>query len=263
MHSKTPLLTNKKMKSKSFAIAFMAAGLMMSACGNNQKNSDNSAESDSTKVATAAQATEDDEGVVRGIATIRKEWAGKTIKVNAGEKAPGIEQFALSFCKAYPQCETNKALGTYLESPNEYKGKDNFMVDDMSYSVYSNPGNGYVRSMMLVETNRYTYACFWKRKNAHLLFAAFMEECWETPDWDECLVVFYDYDPTTGVMTPEPNLTSMIEKRMKGYNSYSVILPEKGKEITVSGYTINEEEDSATSDDLNLVWNGMSFDWAK
>lgn len=230
----------------------MAAALMMTACDNKQKNDGKSVESD---VATAAPVDEDDSEELSddptGILSIRQAWTNNTISVEAGD-APGIEQLAFAFCQMYPQCETNKALMDYLASSDDF--------DRNMFNVDCQPRNGYIRCMMQVQTAPVTSACCWNRSNNHKLFAAYMESIHESGAWDEHLVVFYDYDPATDIMTPEPALTSMIEKRVKDADSYSVVLPEEGKDIIVYGYTVNEEEDSADSDEMKLKWNGMTFD---
>ena len=88
-----------------------------------------------------------------------------------------------------------------------------------------------------------------------------MEECWEQLDWDQCLICFYDYDPATGVMTPEPALTEMIEKRMKQYElCYYIQLPEEGKDIEVTGVD-SVEEDACADETFTLKWDGMTFKW--
>lgn len=246
-------------------IAF-AAGLMISACGNSQKNNDKSVDSDSTKdTPTAAQAEEEEDYYdtpSRGIDAIRAAWKSKTIKVDAGTTAPDIKELAFAFCKTYPQCETNRALMGYLNSP-ESSTKDEYELgldDGFNYFINCIPKEGYIRCMGEIEVDRFTYGCYWNRENGHKLFAAFMEECWETADWDQCLVVFYDYDPATDVLTPEPALTDMIENRMKDYFIYIVRLPEEGKDIEVVGFE-SIEEDACADETFTLKWNGNTFNW--
>ena len=262
------------MKTNLFAISLMAAGLMMSACGNSQKNDGKAAESDNTQTETAVQeanvqsvAEEEEETSVRGIEDIRKTWAGKTLTVDADKSKAGIKEFTLTFCKAYPQCGTNKALKEFLSSPNAAKDVFRIETDDprtsgytFGYDINCNPRNGYIRCMGEIQTDRFTYACYWNRKNGHKLFAAYMEECWESVDWEQCLVVFYDYDPATGIMTPEPALTNMIEKRAKDYIVYYIELPEQGKDIKVNCVESMEEEAYA-NEVYTLKWNGTTFNW--
>lgn len=263
------------MKSKYLAIMLMAAGLMVAACNNSQKNDGKPAENNNTEnVANLVDENALDEEVtppVRTIESIREVWADQTIKVDAGTGTPGIKQFTLAFCNMYPQCETNEALRQYLTSPdaanvNEYKVDLKSHDEDyvFTYHINCTPPKGYIRCMAEIQTNRFTYGCFWNRNNGHKLFAAYIEECWETSSWDECLVMFYDYDPATGIMTPEPALTSMIEQRMKHYGSYSVSLPEDGKDITVLGFLFDEDDEMGDFDlvELKLKWDGMTFEWA-
>lgn len=251
---------------------FLAAGLTMSACGSKEKSDVKSAESENeesvetAKTAKTANATT--AGDPTGIVSIRKAWKNKPIDVDAGDITPGIKQFALAFCKEYPQCETNKALMDYLLSPESDK-KDTYDLQassedgDYTYHIESNPRKGHIRCMAAVQTAPLTDVCYWNRNNGHKLFAAYMESTHESGEYDEHLVVFYDIDLSTGVMTPETSIANMIEEQVKGFDSFSVVLPVDGKDIEVSAYTIDEENDSADSKDMLLKWNGMTFDWKK
>ena len=244
------------MKKKLISMVLIAAGLMLTACDNKQKNDGKPVESDNTENVAAEDQTEEESAPddIEGIRSIAKEWAGKPIKVDAGKSAAGIEQFAKAFVKTFPLCETNKAMMDYLNAPNDYKNE--------LYGIDCNPSKGFIRSMMLVETTHETNICYWNRKNGHKLVAAYMEAGYENGETGN-LPVFYDYDPATDIMTPEPALTDMIEQRMKSHDAYSLVLPQDGKDIVVYGFTTDEENDSADSEELLLKWNGMTFDWVK
>lgn len=257
------------MKKHFTAIMIVAAGLIMTACGNKAGNGENQ---DSTKVAENQEVTveddEDFEAPVRTIVSIRETWADKTLKVDADKSKASIKDFTKAFCEAYSQCETNEALRRYLSDPDAAaKNEYSLEIDNPEYDypdefeIYSNPGNGFIRCMQILQTDRYTFACNWKRTNGHKLVAFYMEECWESPNWDQCLICFYDYDPATGVMTPEPALTEMIEKRMKQYElCYYIQLPEEGKDIEVTGVD-SMEEDACADETFTLKWDGMTFKW--
>ena len=242
----------------------VAAGLMLSACGNKQQSDGKSVKSDNKEATAANEPEVVGDGPSRGIDAIRKTWRGKTLQVDADKSKAGIKEFALAFCKTYPQCGTNEALRSYLTSANADKDQGSIESKDgehmFNYQIYCNPRNGYIHCMGEIETNRFTYGCFWNRKNGHKLFAAFMEECWESPDWEQCLVVFYDYDPATGVLTPEPALTDMIEQVAKAHTCYTVTLPEIGKDVDVTVID-GQEEDACADETLKLKWNGMTFQW--
>ena len=237
------------MKIKFSAVMLIAASLMVMACNGKEKKEDDQTKGDTETVETTAQQETDDPS---HIVEIRQTWAAEPIKVDAGDKAIGIEQLALAFCKKYPKCITNDALKKYFLSPEDF--------EIAIYDVDFRPKNGYVRCMMMVETTPLTSACYWNRTDGHKLFAAFMEQTDENMSYDEHLVVFYDYNPATSTMTPEPALTSMIEERMKKYDSFSVDLPAEGKDIVVHGYIIDKENDSAETEDITLKWDGNSFE---
>ena len=112
----------------------------------------------------------------------------------------------------------------------------------------------------MVQYTNLTDVCYWNRKDGHQLVAAYMEDSGEG-GWFENLVVFYDYDYANDLMTPEPELTQMIEDRMKKFDAYSVQLPREGKDIEVAGYVIDEEQDNADGITLKLKWDGQTFNW--
>ena len=241
------------MKKTLFAFMVMAASVMLVACNKSQKNDGKAVEGNKAKSevlaskSEKASASSDDPS---GIASIRKAWTGKTIEIGAGD-TPRIEHFGLAFCQEYPQCETNRVLGEYLMSPKDFK-------NDL-YDVQDVEKNGYISCQMRTEITPHTDICYWNRQNSHKLFAAFMH--WATEGGEEeNLVVFYDYDPATDAMTPETELTNMVERRVKGYDSYEVELPNEGKDLLIHCYSYNEKEDNAEVDDINLKWNGMTFD---
>ena len=223
----------------------VAAGLMMTACSNNSSNDKPNENGNKENVVTPADPS--------GIGAIRKVWAKGPFDLDKGDIDPDIETFAFAICKKFPQCETNKAMMEYLMDPKGYNNQD--------FKVESSPRNGYIHCMELVQTTPITDVCYWNRKNGNKLVAAYMEASHESGEWSENLVVFYDYDPATDVMTPEPALTEMIEKRIKNFDSYAVVLPKEGKDIKVTGYVIDKENDSADAVELKLKWDGNTFEW--
>ena len=259
------------MKKHFIAILFIAASLIMTACGNKAGNGeaqDSTAVSENTSQELTAEEEDDFETPERAIVSIRQTWADKTLKVDADKSKVSIKDFALAFCKAYPQCETNEAMRQYLSNPETAKEDDYRLEIDnpesghsIGYDMYCNPANGFIRCLEEVQTDRFTYLCYWNRKNGHKLVAAYMEECWESADWDQCLICFYDFDPATGAMTPEPALTKMIEERMKQFElCYYIHLPEEGKDIEIIGVD-SEEEDACADETFILKWDGMTFNW--
>ena len=247
------------MKKTILAIMFLAVGLMMAACGDNPKNNGKTVDNATTElVATAAPseevAPEPEEEIdeLDAISAIRNEWRDKLINVEGDKAAASIEQLTLAFCKMYPDFVVNKMLGDYLIAPQEYENE--------LYSIDNQSNNGFIRCMMRVETPHETDACYWNRKNGHKLFAAYMQAGYENGDGED-LVVFYDYDPATGVMTPEPELTDKLEKQGKGYDYYEVRLPQEGKDIILYVCTENKELENYDCDEQQVKWDGMTFNF--
>lgn len=253
-HKNPNTIIQLKMKRTFLAIMVVAAGLMMTACFNNSSNNNNPNDNGNKKnEVTPVQP----EGKVvadpSGIDAIRKTWAKGPFDLDKGDIDPDIETFAFAICKKFPTCKTNKAMMDYLMDPKGYNNEE--------YKIESSPRNGYIHCMRQVQTTPITDVCFWNRKNGNKLVAAYMEDTHESGEWAERLVVFYDYDPATDVMTPEPALTKMIENRIKSFDTYAVVLPKEGKDIKVIGYVIDEENDSADAVNLQLKWDGNTFDW--
>ena len=222
---------------------------MITACNNDQKSNTKPAENTNKEKEEVVTPKNDDPS---GIGTIRKVWKVNAIDVDPGDQTPGIEQFALAFCKEYPQFPLNRVMRDYL-----IKGT----YDKSQYEIVNDPNHGYIHCMWEVQTTPVTDVCFWNRSNGNKLVAAYMEDTHESGEWYERLVAFYDFDPATNMMTPEPALTEMIMNRVKKYDCYAVTLPRVGKDINVVGYIIDKEEDSADSKEMLLKWNGMTFDW--
>ena len=244
------------MKKNLLPIMIVAAGLMITACNNGPKNNENTVKDETETEQINNESDEEDvlDEDPTGIVSIRESWASQKINVNSGDQKPGIEQFALAFCKTYPQNDINHVLRDYLISPEDFGESD--------YSIEVLPSNGYIECMWLVQTAPLTDVCYWNRKNGHKLVAAYMEEDHESGVYSEHLAVFYDYDPETDIMTPEPSLTNMIEERVKEYDNFSVTLPSEGKDIQVFGFIDNLELDNCDVVEMELKWNGMTFDWA-
>ena len=226
----------------------LAAGLMMTGCGNdnnNQKNNDQPVVDEKKTV---------EEPVVKevsGIDAIKKVWANKAFDLDAGDITPNIETYALAICKTYPQFDLNKTLADYLVDGT---------YNEDEYEIINDKKNGYIHCLWKVQYTNLTDVCYWNRKDGTQLVAAYMEDNSES-DPTENLVAFYSYNHAVGVMTPEPALTKMIEERMQKYDAYSVVLPRNGKDIQVIGYIVDEENDNADSKELKLKWDGQTFNW--
>lgn len=247
-------------------LVLAAAAFLMAGCGNKQKENGQAAEKAANEGAATEQVAEGDccdddaeESGPTGIPFIRSNWAdgfeygGGRLRVELTDIKDNVNRFAAAFCRAYPYTQTNKQLRNYFLEPDEF--------DKELFRVESKPRDGYVRCLMATETESQTQVCYWNRKNGHKLIAVYMEDNHENDAESDRLVVFYDYDPDTDLLTPVPSLNSMIEERVKGYDKYSVWLPQTGKNIEVLGYAIDRENDFADVETLTLIWDGMTFNW--
>ena len=185
-----------------------------------------------------------------GIDAISKVWRDRPFNVEPGDITPGVHEFAYAICEQYPGFEANKKMMEYLMDNDECK------KERWGYHVTDQPRMGYLRCSSMTQYDTSTTCCYWKRQNGHQLVAVYMNDDHENGD-DQQLVAFYDYDPATDVLTPEPKLTEMVENLGKGYDDYEVNLPEKGKDIEVDAFTFSD--DSAQEHQYFLIWNGQTF----
>ena len=249
------------MKKKIQTAALLAIALIMVACGNksegnaSQENTTDqpSVEKKADTSAEEADATaEENEGDNNDILNIKKVWKTKTINMGDDAVNPDIHKFAAVFCKTYPDYEPNTNLLEYLNQPKAYnEEKTGFHINDQK-------GNGYISSILMTECDFNTACCYWKRKDGHRLVAFWLSKQLENMDTPEHQVLFYDFDPKTHVMTPEPQLTELIEKNTASFSTYEVRLPDEGKDIEVMTYT-DADEDSYDVSSFQMIWDGQNF----
>ena len=253
------------MKRKLFFMSMFSLSLMLGACGNKEEKSANDAATkDEPKVEKAEQtnATDEETQPDNQILPIKKVWRDGTIKVDAGTKTPDIRQLSAAFCREYPSYDPCTHLLEYLKDPKGYKNTDENCV------ITDETKNGYIKSEFPYQYDWLITCCFWKRDNGHRLFAAWLSEGHENPEDDGHMIAFYDYDPETDMLTPETELTDMIEKELKSFGeSYNIILPSEGKDIEINAYKFKgegeEEEELAEEANYKMVWNGQTFKMVK
>lgn len=255
------------MKKDMKTIALLAFSLLWSACGNkNEEKASQDAvkdqiaqtqttlEKESQPVEEQTPETSINESNADGsiIEKIRKEWRTKPIDVASGDHTVGITMLAFAFCGEYLDYKPNAALYEFLTQPQNYK------EEKTGFHVNLEERNGYVSAHSMSQYNLNTDCCYWNRKNGHKLLGVWLDE--EHEDWkkEAKLALFYDYDPKTDMLTPEPQLTDLVEKITASFNSYAVILPNKGKNIEITTFTM-AEDDSFKSSSLTLVWDGQNF----
>ena len=251
------------MRNKLFFLALLQVSLLMVSCGEKKQeapapdaateevtpNKDDASQTD-------AEMTEESEAAIDSkIDNIRKVWKSQSFEVEPGDITPGIHEFALAFCKQYPDYEPNECLSSYLISPSEYK------EEKTGYHINDNKAKGFISASSMAQYTTASNFCYWKRKDDHRLFAAWLLEEFENGG-DHALIAFYDYDVANDLMKPEPKLTQMVEDAMKGFDSYAVNLPIDGKNIELIGYKFTEE-DSAEPTSYQMIWDGQTFQLKK
>jgi hypothetical protein len=79
----------------------------------------------------------------------------------------------------------------------------------------------------------------------------------------DALILFYDFDPKTQVMSPDTTIHQTVMKIVNNHpGSLFFELPKEGKDINVTAVRWTMEDDFVY-DDFLLKWNGNSFDEAK
>ena len=246
-------------------MALAAFSFMLIACGDKQASQEQNAENKSETAKednTSAEKTDDaateEDGFIKEdelhqLSEISRVWASKSLTGIATDKTIDIERFALAFCKEYPTFKPNKAISDYLEAPTKYdEEKSLFHIDNQKK-------NGFLACRLMTEYDWSTECCYWNRSNGHKLVAFWLSESLESYTKDEHLLAFYDYDPATDTMTPEPILSKKVEDAMSSYDAYTIKLPDEGKDIDLIGHKINLEEDCYDNTCYLLRWNGNDF----
>ncbi|MBR5175774.1 MAG: hypothetical protein IKW89_07560 [Bacteroidales bacterium] len=134
---------------------------------------------------------------VANIATIRDGWRGKTIETKNLGSQPNVMQLLRAFNEVWPSAGADSIIteaGDRLFVSNDVTegGSGKVFVDCEDFFIATfNPGN---------TGDKRTEARTYSRENGHTLFAVLLEQV-HTEEMEFCC--FYDYDPSTGVMTPE------------------------------------------------------------
>ena len=199
------------------------------------------------------------------ISKIRNVWRTHTFNVEPGDITPGINEFTFAFSKEFDNFEPINVMAQYLYSPSDFKKKGNNNYEnkrsqdiEFIYTIHDNPRYGYMSCSAQTQYDVAAQSCYWKRKNGNRLVAFYLVEEYEEPAESDRLLMFYDYDPAEDTMTPETALTEMVEKKMKKFDTWSVELPEKGKNIIIKGYKYNDD-DSCETKEYTMKWDGQNF----
>lgn len=233
---------------------------LMAACGSKKNDIAKVTAEEAVEAGIDAEDTDEDQ-YSNEVIPIIKVWRNQPIRVEAADGKPGIKQFASAFCKTYPDFSPGQYLLEYLKDPARYEQEKRsfcWVRDESSL--------GFISSQILVQVVWELDCCYWKRDNGHILFAAHLaqgSEAWDS-ELEDDLITFYDYDPATGIMTPEPELSEKVEELGNNYDTYIVNFPVEGKDISMHVYNFEDEQDGEfeVTDDIEykLIWNGHTFE---
>jgi len=172
-----------------------------------------------------------------------KQWGTHALRVHIQPgKQPTIADFARAFTKQYPT-PLNTAVLAKLDgkAPQPKSCTLEYLLDAPSgYLKYSFHENS---------CNRTDYPtmemCYWRTDAGHCLVAVNGNTY-----MGNLLLVFYDYNPTTGLMTPlsKPPFKDLHDD----VREFIVQLPRKGKDIHLEGWS-----DEGSPAPLTLRWDGL------
>ena len=179
----------------------MASVAMLAACGNSGKTAADAADE---KAEQTVQRVEKDQDNTVAVASIASQWKEKPISLPKAVASPGIEQLVEAFNATWPT----------QASQGEKK------VD---------AANGFLSATV---EGQHQQACLWKLPNGHRLFAVTLGQ---PIDPTINVVMFYDYDPATGVLTPAKSEVMELKPSFQG-NILEYSLPQKGKDVLVNEF---------------------------
>ena len=157
-----------------------------------------------------------------------KQWGTHVLRVHIQPgKRPTIADFARAFLQQYPTPLNTAALAKLDgKAPQPKSCTLEYLLDAPS---------GYLRYGFHENTcNRTDYPtmemCYWRTEAGHCLVAVNGNTY-----MGNLLLVFYDYDPATGLMTPRTALP--FKDFYDDVREFIVQLPRKGKDIHMEGWS--------------------------
>lgn len=134
--------------------------------------------------------------------------------------------------------------------------------DGDAYNMVVDRPNGYVSAYELGDDGESFEACVWKRSNGHKLFAYVFQRMIGVSVHQ--IILFYDYDPATQKLTPEPNeLTRFKPSYNHPHGAEGLVLtyhlPRQGKDVVVKEYLMNWY----SSIEHVYRWDGMNHHFSK
>ena len=183
---------------------------------------------------------------------IAQQWQSHPLKVKVLYPKAQVRNLAMAFCRQFPQYKSNSCMADYLQHPGEVKW------EERHYYVDEDVRHGYVKCDMGGQFDYMTNVCYWRRPNGHQLVGVLMQVGHEG---ERCsnLLLFYDYDPQTQLMTPDTTVFNAVQKVLRSHRESNFItLPKEGKDIEVTAVYWTEADDFVY-DEYKLVWTNNGF----
>ena len=186
------------------------------------------------------------------VEVIVSKWADKPLRIkNTFAKVP-LRNFAQAFCTQYQNYEPNHAMMDYLKKPG------NYTWEEKGYYSEEDVRNGYLKIDDGGQFDHSTEICYWKRPNGHALIGILMEKGYEGETIRYALL-FYDYNPKTGMMTPDMEIWRSVNQYLQSHKGSCFIdLPREGKNITFTSVYWDPAEDFIYHNYI-LRWTGNGF----
>ena len=206
---------------------------------------------------TAAWAQEESEPeTVRNPETFVTNWTKTPLQVTVTDPKAIVRDFARAVCSQFIDYPPNKKMIAYLDNPAGYNyNKDGYLIDDA-------PANGFIKCDMAWQCDYNTEVCYWRRPNKHLLVGVLMQIGSEGEGVQtHHALLFYDYNPKTRVMTPDPDIVEDIEQTIAFHSGTpNLKLPNEGKDIVALCVEwIGSDTEDFRFDRVVLKWKNNTF----
>lgn len=222
------------------------------------EKSEKTAEPTEKMVEPAVSGTADDKPTTTSsLNELQPILAKRVLKVPASISKPKARDFALVFCKQFPGFGANELLQEYMNNPIAFKEKYVYVkvVDDRP--------NGYIKCEYIApfdnQNNETVEVCRWMRSNGHSLVGVWMYSDNEAGPVGRAYA-FYDFDPATGLMTPDAPTLATVGNTIKRFSCDDVVmhLPQKGKDLKLDFLEFGNG-DFYISNNATLHWTGNQF----
>lgn len=249
------------MKRKPLLMAMAAALIMLAACGDKQAKQTQTTNNQTDTIEIIEEEVADDtvqlEKNTKQIVAIRDAWASKPLTVVTTDGTTDLERCAVAFCKEYSIFTPNKVLYDYFKSPKQFKKDEEKLGFD--YKVEKLKDDGLILCRAEVQCSWDTDCCCWKRDNGHSLVAFWMADYYEQGGGND-LLVFYDYDPETGTMTPDLTTSKKVDDITAQYNGGANV---RLDDQAISCAIVDEEKDYYEGHYYLIRWDGNEISLEK